>query len=197
MIASCTQQGQTSSSRQVCRDRSSADQGHGCTFVTWHVREQRLQRVPELLTYTGSSGIGPHGGGRRGGGGEGGVRLHVFVKMKVKIIFDRHTHDCFLGENGRKPFRPYPELVIITTCTVSLNQTHCSKWSENVTRGPSWALDDITDHHHQHVTHRTAFSHRNFEILLTFGKVKASVTSKKVQNGRSTGTMCEHRHDDL
>ena len=36
----------------------------------------------------------------------------------------------------------------------------------------------------------------NFEILLISEKVKASVTSRKVQSGRSTGT-CERRHDDL
>ena len=31
---------------------------------------------------------------------------------------------------------------------------------------------------------------------MTSGKVNTSVTSRKVKNGRSTGT-CEHRHDDL
>ena len=67
-------------------------------------------------------------------------------------------------------------------------------------RGPSWALDDITvvadavahgesvyqvakEHGWPPARHPSNFSHHVFEILLTFGKVKASVTSRKVKNG--------------
>ena len=74
-------------------------------------------------------------------------------------------------------------------------------------RGSSWALDDITEaadaFANGESVYQVAKEHgwayslvHNFEILLTFGKVNASVTSRKVKNGRSTGTR-EHRHDDL
>ena len=70
-------------------------------------------------------------------------------------------------------------------------------------RGSSWALDDITvvadDFANGESVYQAAKEHslvHKFEILLTFGKVDARVTSKKVKNGSSTGTG-EHRHDDL
>ena len=53
--------------------------------------------------------------------------------MKVKIIFDRHTHDFFLGENGKNT------LCLFTIChhhhmySVTEPNTCCSKWSGNVT----------------------------------------------------------------
>ena len=34
-------------------------------------------------------------------GSFGVVRPQVFGKVKVSFIFDRHTHDFFLGENGK------------------------------------------------------------------------------------------------
>ena len=43
--------------------------------------------------------------------------------------------------------------------------------------------------YHQHVTHRTSFSHHNFEILLTFTMVYASVTSRKGQKWEFDGNI--------
>ena len=36
-----------------------------------------------------------------------------FVKMKVKIVFDRHTRDFFLGKKRQTRIRSYPKIVII------------------------------------------------------------------------------------
>ena len=92
-----------------------------------------------------------------------------------------------------------------------------SKWSEDVTFSQQFAVFSTWDVAHRGLwttsqwppmplstanrstkpaRHPSDFSHHNFEILLTSGNVKASVTSRKVTNGRSTGT-CENRHDDL
>ena len=61
-------------------------------------------------------------------------------KMKVKIIFDRHTHYFFLGENGKNT------LCLFQIChhhhmySVTEPNTCCSKWSENVTFSHRFAV---------------------------------------------------------
>ena len=68
----------------------------------------------------------------------GGVRPYVFfVKMKVKIIFDLHTHDFFLGENGKNRLGPIPNLSLSSymhsITEPAFRCTFGSKFSEDVT----------------------------------------------------------------
>ena len=83
----------------------------------------------------------------------GSVRTYVFVKMKVKIIFVRHTHDFFLGENGKNTLGPLPNLSssshMHSIIEPAFRCTFGSKWSEDVTFSQQFAVFSTWDVAHR------------------------------------------------
>ena len=86
-------------------------------------------------------------------GSLGGVRTNVFVKMKVNIIFDRHTHGFFLGENGKNTLSPIPNLSssshMHSVIEPAFRCTFGSKWSEDVTFSQQFAVFSTWDVAHR------------------------------------------------
>ena len=76
----------------------------------------------------------------------GGVRSYVFVKMKLKIVFDRHIHDFFLGKNEKKKnaLGPIPNLSFSSSMQSIIEPvfrcTFGSKWSEIMTFSHRFAV---------------------------------------------------------
>ena len=119
----------------------------------------------------------------------GGVGTYVFVKMKVKIIFDLDTHDFFLGENGKNTLGPIPNLSssshMHSIIEPAFRCTFGSKWSEDVTFSQqfavfstwdvdsSWALDDITV-----AAGRTFMADRAEKAMTEAGSIDARMENK-------------------
>ena len=91
-----------------------------CRARICHVPKRTLSSRYANMTYLPRNTVNKIQGHRWNGSSWGALEPMFLVKMKVKIIFDRHTHDLFFGENGKKHIRSYPKFVI----TIPYAQCH-------------------------------------------------------------------------